>query len=111
MTATKTNLTKHLKAKLGSDPRWALRALVVVFQNQTASEQTSERTVEHNGAGFSGVDAEILSSFAKQYSKSGSLSPKQMTILFKRIPRYAGQVYTVADSAKLAASFQSTQNN
>jgi hypothetical protein len=38
-------------------------------------------TAERNGIGFSGPDAEILSSFACQYPRRRSLCPKQMNLL------------------------------
>ena len=68
-TMTKKALLAALKERLAQDDRWALRALTVVYMNQTADERRVEQTIEHNGIGFSGPDAEILSSFARQYQQ------------------------------------------
>ena len=103
MTMTKKALLAALKERLAQDDRWALRALTVVYSNQTADERRVEQTIEHNGIGFSGPDAEILSSFARQYQQRGSLSPRQMTVLRRKIPSYAGQVARVADTTRLTA--------
>lgn len=104
ITMRKKDLLAALKARLATDDRWALRALVVVYGNQTAAEQATQQTIEHNGIGFSGPDAEILSSFAQQYQRRGSLSPKQMHVLRRKIPSYAGQIARVADVTRLSAA-------
>lgn len=103
-TMTRKALLAALKERLAQDDRWALRALSVVYANQTAAEQASQQTIEHNGVGFSGPDAEILSSFAQQYQRRGSLSLRQMAVLRRKIPSYAGQVARVADVTRLEAA-------
>ncbi len=37
-TMSKKDLIEHLRQRLASDPRWALRALIRIYQNQTADE-------------------------------------------------------------------------
>lgn len=98
-------MIEQLRQRLASDPRWALRALMRIYQNQTADEQSSERTIERNGVGFSGPDAEILTSFARQYQRRGSLSERQMAVLIRRIPCYARQIVQHSDAARLEAAF------
>jgi hypothetical protein len=98
---TKKAVREFLKSKLSSDARWALRALEVVYSNQTADEQATQCTRTLNGEGFTGIDGEILSSFAEQYERRRSLSHKQMALLFKKMPKYWGQVLEVSDSEKL----------
>jgi hypothetical protein len=103
-TMTKKEMIAALKERLAKDDRWALRALTLVYQNQTADEQNAQATLEHNGIGFSGPDAEILSSFAQQYQRRGTLSPRQMHVLKRKMPSYAGQVLRTADTARLEAA-------
>ena len=62
------------------------------------------KTIEHNGIGFSGPDAEILSSFAQQYQRRGTLSPRQMNLLRRKMPSYASQVARAADTTRLMAA-------
>ena len=109
-TMTKKALLAALKERLAQDDRWALRALTVVYMNQTADERRVQQTIEHNGIGFSGPDAEILSSFARQYQQRGSLSPRQMNVLRRKIPSYAGQVARVADTTRLTAVLSCLQS-
>lgn len=92
---TKKATIQYFKEKLSSDDRWALKGLIAIYGNQTQEEQASDMTKVDNKIGFSAFDAEILSSFAKQYQQRGFLSPKQVALLHKRIPKYAGQLYSM----------------
>lgn len=98
---TKKDTMTFLKEMLKKNATWALRALEVVNSNQTAEEQNYEQTIEANGEGFTGVDGEFGASLAKQYKDRGSLSDKQMTFVFKMMPKYWGQLLLVADMDKL----------
>jgi hypothetical protein len=102
---TKRHLIENMRQRLASDDRWALRALVRIYHNQTAEEQASEHTIERNGIGFSGPDSEILSSFARQYLQRGRLSDRQMAVLRRKIPSYAKQIVKASDTDRLTAAF------
>lgn len=102
MKLTKQNITAYVRQQLSTNQLWAVKAMVRIFQeNQTQQEQATEATVEDNGIGFSGTDGEILSSFAKQQLSRGSLSPKQMVIVFKKMPKYHKQVIAMSDERRL----------
>ena len=49
---TKGQVKEYIRTKLSSDSRWAKRALLKIFEFQTAEEQDSEQTYFHNGIGF-----------------------------------------------------------
>lgn len=93
-----------LKEKLATDQRWAVRGLTRIYEFQTADEQAIGMTREYNDVGFSGVDAEILSSFAEQVLRGRTLSPKQMAIVFKKMPKYARQLDSVAQTNQQEAA-------
>lgn len=101
--ATKTQIKGFVKLKLSTDPVWALRALIKIYEFQTQDEQKRGNTVYYNGVGFSGTDGRILSSIAKQYLKTNVLSEKQMDIVFKKIPKYWIQVIKISNMARLEA--------
>lgn len=102
MNATKKATVQYVKQMLATNKVWALKALVRIYQeNQTADEQAAKVTSHDNGIGFSGCDAEFLSSLAEQYLRRGNLSDKQMTFVHKKMPKYAGQVIKMSDAAKL----------
>lgn len=86
-----------IKAKLESCNKWLVRGLVAIYNLQSADEKACGQTVEDNGIGFNGADAEILSSFAEQYNRLKFLSPKQMQIARKKMPKYAGQLVKIAN--------------
>ncbi len=79
------------------------KAVVTIYRKQTKSEQGSYSTHETNGVGFNKLDAEILTSFAKQiiFNKSIGrrylLSRKQMEIARKKVRKYAGQLAKIAN--------------
>ena len=96
---TKKARIEFLREKLGSNYAWAARGLVRIYEAQTADEQSAGNTRYHNGVGFSGPDAYILTSFAKQVNKGRTLKGKQLPILFNKMPRYAKQLDAVAQKA------------
>jgi len=88
----KADTLKALQSKLSTDIRWAQRALLAIFRNQTADEQNESVVRYHNQMGFRCMDSIILTSFANQLQTRGSLSPKQMSIVFRLMPKYARQL-------------------
>lgn len=110
---TKVEKVNFMKQMVATSDRWMLKALLTIYEYQTSSEQASEMTSQHNGVGFTGIDGGILSSFAKQLIRRGVpalleakeevtatrfLSPKQIPILRKKMPKYAKQLVQIADS-------------
>ena len=76
------------------------RAILVIFSNQTLSEQNSNQTVSANGIGFNSFDAPILSSFATQLQEGRHLSVKQLNIARKKIVKYSNQLLEYMQSQK-----------
>jgi hypothetical protein len=71
------------------------RALLVVYDNQTASEKSQGQTIEHNGVGFSSRDAEFLTDVAIKYKRYGRwASTRQRQAVAKCVRRYWKQVLT-----------------
>jgi len=89
---TKKDKVAHIRVQLGTSIAWASKGVIRIFENQTADEQNVEDTHESNGIGFTGVDANILTSFAKQILKGRTMSVKQTAILLKKMPKYAVQL-------------------
>ncbi len=95
---TKKDRIAFIKEKLGTNHQWAIKGLLRIYANQTEDEKVIEETREHNGIGFTGADANILSSFAKQISeKNRVMSEKQMNLIFKKMPKYARQLESVSN--------------
>lgn len=98
----KQQVVTTLKKTLATDAKWATRGLVRIFQEQTESEKATDHTSNLNGVGFNGTDAFILSQFAKAYGRWNRLSEKQMAIVHKKMPRYAGQLVRLVGQEKIA---------
>ena len=89
---------QSVKELIATNDKAVLNALVIIYNNQTYDEKVVGNTVEHNNIGFNGLDGDILSSFAKQYIVRKTLSPKQMVIAKKKMPKYAGQIFKYMQS-------------
>lgn len=90
---------------MGKSDAWLFRSILSIYERQTADEQSAETTSHSNGVGFTGVDAQIMSSFAKQIMEhakgcskfSSPLSPKQKEMARKKMTKYAGQLLRIAE--------------
>lgn len=75
---------ESILALLETNDKAVARALVVLYNRQTADEQRTEDTRHSNGIGFTSADAFMGTSMAKQYIKFNSLSNKQVAYWRKR---------------------------
>jgi hypothetical protein len=98
---TKKDAIALYRDRLENNAAWAVKGMLRIFAEQTSAEQETEQTTEHNGVGYTGVDAELLTSYSKQYLAKGYLSPKQMKYVHKKMPKYAGQLLKLSDAAKV----------
>lgn len=89
----------RIKQTIQESDKALYTALLKVYERQTADEQRAETTKYINGEGFSAIDADILSSFAKQLlmqrtqGKQLFLTPKQVACARKNMVKYAGQLF------------------
>jgi hypothetical protein len=91
---TKEELVQGLKSQIAKNNNQAVKALLTVYRNQTFEEQTVQETIEDNGIGFNGTDAEFCSSLAENYLRFHRLSDKQYNSLRKVMQKYARQLIT-----------------
>lgn len=97
MVAERVWTKEEIQELLATSDKMVKRSLVKIFEKQTEDEQQSDDTRHNNGVGFNGLDARILSSFAKQVIERDSLSPKQMAIARNKMKKYAGQIAKIAN--------------
>ena len=86
----------RIRGKVQTDRNWAVRGMLAIYKFQTEDEKHLRETVHNNKVGFNGVDAEILSSFCQQVESGRTMSEKQMTIIFRKMGKYASQLYRIA---------------
>lgn len=106
MSYTKKEKIAFVRKMITTNAVWSQRALLKIFENQTKEEQNSGETVVENGVGFNGIDANILTSFAKSLMQYNHLTDKQMNCLYKMIGKYAKQVYMLSDEEKLIKAME-----
>lgn len=70
------------------EPGFTLKILEIIYNNQTGDEKCGAYTRHDNGKGFSGYDANFLTSIYLLLKRGGNLSPKQGTIVAKLLPKY-----------------------
>lgn len=73
-------------------------ALKKLYACQTAEEQATSTTNVQNGAGFNGVDAPILTSFAQFLERTGFLTPRQKALARKKLKKYNRQLTALANA-------------
>jgi hypothetical protein len=108
----KSIVSNYVRHQLLINPNWAIKAMVKIYElNQLPDEKASQTTSHLNGIGFSGTDARILSSFVENFKKYGRLSPKQMVVVHKLIPKYVRQVISLIPEANLPKLEQDALNH
>lgn len=92
---------------LARNDKAVARALVILFNNQTNTEQNSEQTINRNGEGFRPCHARMGTSMAQFYLRKGYLTPKQVAYWRKpmacgnaRIAVYWKQLAIAAEAKK-----------
>lgn len=99
----------YIQALVQNNDNAAIRALLAIYDRQTEAEKAVGVTKEHNGAGFSGAESEILSSFAEWYKAKGFLSPKQLVITKKRLMKYWRQLLEISEAKGHKVSYKVTK--
>lgn len=90
--------TKELVREfLNVSDAWVVKGVSTIYRFQTEAEKASETTTDDNGVGFNGLDAELLSSFAKGIEQYGSLTDGQMVWARKKMLKYSGQLAKIAN--------------
>jgi hypothetical protein len=100
---------------LRTNDRAVARALVVLNQRQTVSEQATESTRVRNGAGFRPCHARMGTSMANFLQSRGFLTPRQIAYWRQemkdgrmRIEIYAGQLHQVAKAKTQVQDYTKT---
>ena len=74
------------------------RALKKLYGEQTAGEQATGETVEHNGRGFNGIDSKFLSSVSEFLIARGFLTEKQKATTRRMLKKYTKQLTRLANA-------------
>jgi hypothetical protein len=88
---------EEIRALLLRNPKAVDRAIVVLFERQTPSEQDAAQTSESNGRGFNAFDAERGTYWAKWILSGRSLSGSHLDKARKMSLKYVKQLKEAAD--------------
>ena len=92
-----TYTADFIREKMATDDRWLLRGLLAIYKKQTDSEKMAQETFVKNGVGFNGLDGQIMSSIAEFYMNRNYITPKQTTVVRRKMGKYAGQLAKIAN--------------
>ena len=106
MRITKDGTKGFIRHMIKNDIRWALRALVVIYNQQDNEEKMFNSSNKHNGKGFGKVDASTLSIIAERYIRTKNISAHDIATVQTKIIRYAGQLYDLSDKQKLESQYK-----
>ncbi len=109
---------EDFKVNLQTNDTWLIRGLMAIYAKQTEGEKFTGVASEQNNMGFTGIDAEFLSSLAEQVEKNvlkgvklqNSLSEKQKESLRKSMIKYAGQLHRISGMDKLEKDAKKAEN-
>jgi len=87
-----------IKEGLGSRHRMALEALAIVVRNEILELLSGNNKAEKERRGFTRQDNHVLGSFVSYLFRKGSLTDKQMKLLFTIMPKYADQYRDAVDA-------------
>ena len=96
--ATKKWTKPEILEMLKKSDKALIRGLMTIYGYQTDEERVRGVTVEDNGMGFNGVDADFLTQIALSYQQYGRLTPGQIEWTRKKMLKYAGQLAKHANS-------------
>lgn len=94
---TKIQVVSFVKVKIRTDPEWARRACLSLYEQQTDKERKSHVSHGHNNVGFGRLDSPLLTHIACKLRQNRAVLD-DIKILQIKLPRYASQLICIADS-------------
>ena len=95
---SRTWTSEEIKNLVQTNDKVLYGALRKLYECQTDDEKAEGSANHNNGAGFNGVDAPILTSFAEFLNRTGFLTPKQKVIARKKLGKYTRQLTMLANA-------------
>jgi negative regulator of sigma E activity len=87
----------QIQKLIDTDDKAVARAVVRIYQRQTASEQRAEHTHLNNSIGFNAPDAKYLTFAAKYVLRNGALTGEHIDRVRAKIRRYWKQLAEIAE--------------
>lgn len=106
---TRHEWKQYITATILADIEAMKRALLIVYNNQTLSEQHAGTSLESNGTGFDRNDVRELSEIAKKVERGHKLSAREVDYVQWKLPKYWRQIMEKAK--KNLASWKSIEKD
>lgn len=100
---------KYLKELVKTNDKALLRAIVLVYENQTYEERTKDECIENNGTGFNKVDAAEMSKIARKIQEGEELTEGELAKSRNKMQKYWKQLMVI--SKRNMAKSKSTDTN
>jgi hypothetical protein len=91
-----------VRQKLSTNQKWVERAIIKLYEFQTAEEKQAGYTAELNGKGFNSCDAKTFTYYAEWLMSGKNLSGKHLDKAFQAIPKYSKQILECINSTVTA---------
>lgn len=89
---TNADWENYIKSIISQSKNATIRALMVVFYNQTSDERVTRSVIESNKKGFNAIDVVPLSKIAEKYFKENIINDTDLEFVRKRIKKYWRQI-------------------
>ena len=97
MKTAKTWTRAEINEILDENDAAVIRGLLIIDGFQTATERACQATIDRNGIGWSGFDANFASSLASFARSRGRLSARQLVFARKLVKKHSRQLVLVAN--------------
>lgn len=94
-----TYTTEYIREKLQTDQDWLERGILAIYQRQTDEEQQVGETIEDNGIGFNGADANYFTYIAGYLQSGRHLTGDHIERSRQRMLKYSGQLERIANKS------------
>lgn len=84
---------KIISATIVASPKAAVKALDIIYRNQTREEKASGFDIESNDEGFTLYDVDFLTSLVDWKQMGKEFSTKQIQALQRVMPKYHRQLF------------------
>lgn len=89
---------EQVRKKLATNRQWVERAIVKLYEFQTADEQQNAYTSDKNNVGFNAFDAKTLTYYATWIKSGNNLSGDFLAKAFTMVPKYAQQILNAIEA-------------
>lgn len=101
---------RYLKDLLKSNDEALLRAIVLVYENQTDEEKCKGETIEGNNIGFSKIDAKELGEIARKIKAGKELTKGELAKSRNKMQKYWKQLMIISKKQAEARKLKEQEN-